>query len=241
MDELIKKPNGNEHDSIDMDKESLAPEQKTEDVLKPDSSEASSEEKRSKVEAPRKTRKDLQIPRRVFHFSCGVISGLIYQIFLTHQQAVYILGIATSVLYVLEQLRINYPNAGYLKQVNQYFLRAEEQLKESAAISYLMALLLTIISFPKTIALIAIFTLATADPLSAIIGIRYGKRKLVKDKSIEGSLAFFTASFFVTFLILIKVPGNTFWPVLASVFSLVRLLRRLKWSQLSWMITSRFL
>ena len=31
VDELIKKPNGNEHDSIDIDKESLAPEQKAED------------------------------------------------------------------------------------------------------------------------------------------------------------------------------------------------------------------
>ena len=101
-------------------------------------------------------------------------------LFLSHQQAVYILGIATTVFYVLEQLRINYPNAIYLKQLNQYFLRAEEQLKESAAIPYLMALLLTIISFPKSIALVAIFTLATADPLSAVIGIRFGKKTSCK-------------------------------------------------------------
>ena len=94
---------------------------------------------KKKIGAPKKTRKDLQIPRRIFHCSCGVTAGLIYQLFLTHQQAVYILGIATTLFYVLEQLRINYPNAGYLKQINQYFLRAEEQLKESAAIPYLMA------------------------------------------------------------------------------------------------------
>ena len=143
-----------------------------------------------KVEAPNKTRKDLQIPRRLFHFGCGVTSGLIYQIFLTHQQAVYILGIAASLMYVIEQLRINYPNTKILKQLNRYFLRAEEQLKESAAIPYIMALLLTIISFPKSIALVAIYTLATADPLSAIIGIRFGKRKIVKEKSVEGLLPF---------------------------------------------------
>tara|TARA_B100000925_G_scaffold229230_1_gene177734 strand:+ start:4083 stop:4949 length:867 start_codon:yes stop_codon:yes gene_type:complete len=173
---------------------------------------------KEKVKAPSKTRKDLQLPRRAFHFSCGVGSGLIYMLFLSHQQAVYILGIATTVFYVLEQLRINYPNAIYLKQLNQYFLRAEEQLKESAAIPYLMALLLTIISFPKSIALVAIFTLATADPLSAIIGIRFGKRRLVKEKSIEGSLAFFVASFVVTFSILFAIPGNQLWSVLAVTF-----------------------
>lgn len=175
-------------------------------------------QKKEKVKAPNKTRKDLQLPRRAFHFSCGVAAGLIYMLFLSHQQAVYILGIATTVFYVLEQLRINYPNAIYLKQLNQYFLRAEEQLKESAAIPYLMALLLTIISFPKSIALVAIFTLATADPLSAVIGIRFGKRRLVKEKSIEGSLAFFTAAFIVTFSILFSLPGNELWSVLAVTF-----------------------
>ena len=88
----------------------------------PSETKEKASEKKDRIKAPNKTRKDLQIPRRVFHFTCGLMSGLIYQVFLTHQQAVYILGIATSVLYVLEQLRINYPNAGYLKQVNQYFL-----------------------------------------------------------------------------------------------------------------------
>ena len=178
------------------------------------------EEEKPRIEAPQKTRKDLQIPRRLFHFSCGMTAGLIYQLFLTHQQAVYILGIMACLFYVIEQLRINYPNSVYLKQINKYFLRAEEQLKESAAIPYLMALLLTIISFPKSIALVAIFTLASADPLSAIIGIRYGKHRIVKDKSLEGSAAFFVASFIACFSILFSIEGNSFWAVLAvSSFS----------------------
>jgi dolichol kinase len=62
-----------------------------------------------------------------------------------------------------------------------------------------MGVLLTLISFPKVVALVAIYTLAVADPLSAIIGIKYGKTKIVKGKSLEGSLAFFTASLIITF------------------------------------------
>ena len=111
-----------------------------------------------------------RIPRRAFHCASGVLAGLIYQLFLTHKQAVYILGLSASVLYILEQIRINYPKIAYLHLLNKYFLlRAEEHLKESAAIPYLMGLLLTIISFPKSISLIAIYTLAISDPLSAII------------------------------------------------------------------------
>ncbi len=185
-----------------------------------ESSEKNNIDSDIKIEAPNKTRKDLQIPRRLFHFGCGITSGLIYQIFLTHKQAVYILGIAASLMYVIEQLRINYPNTKVLKQLNRYFLRAEEQLKESAAIPYIMALLLTIISFPKSIALVAIYTLATADPLSAIIGIRFGRRKIVKEKSVEGSLAFLFASFVVCFSVLYSIEGNPFWAVIAvSCFS----------------------
>ena len=174
-------------------------------------------QKKKKLRRQVKQEKISSFPEERFTFPVASLLALIYMLFLSHQQAVYILGIATTVFYVLEQLRINYPNAIYLKQLNQYFLRAEEQLKESAAIPYLMALLLTIISFPKSIALVAIFTLA-ADPLSAVIGIRFGKRRLVKEKSIEGSLAFFTAAFIVTFSILFSLPGNQLWSVLAVTF-----------------------
>jgi dolichol kinase len=53
-------------------------------------------------------------------------------------------------------------------------------------------------AFPKTLALIAIYTLAIADPLSALVGITWGRRHLVPGKSVEGSLAFFVATAAVT-------------------------------------------
>ena len=178
-----------------------------------------SDEKKHK-DAPTSTRASLQLPRRFFHCLSGLISGTIYMLFLSHKQAIYILGGAASIFYILEQIRINYPNQPGLNVVNKYFLRAEEHLKESAAVPYLMALLLTIITFPKSIALTAIFTLAIADPLSAIIGIKYGKHRIVEGKSLEGSAAFFISTMTVCFLIFIPLGGNSFWPVLANAFFL---------------------
>jgi len=171
-------------------------------------------------DAPTSTRKSLQLPRRFFHFLSGVIAGMIYMLFLSHAQAIYILGGLASIFYILEQIRINYPNQPGLSLLNKYFLRAEEHLKESAAIPYLMALLLTIITFPKSIALTAIFTLAIADPLSAIVGIKFGKHRIVEGKSLEGSFAFLFSTMLVCFLIFIPLPNNNFWPVIANSFFL---------------------
>jgi diacylglycerol kinase (CTP) len=71
-----------------------------------------------------------------------------------------------------------------------------------------MAVLLTIITFPKHIALVGIYALAFADPLSAIIGIKYGKHKISPTRSVEGSLAFFIATFISSFVILLGYTGQ---------------------------------
>ncbi len=144
------------------------------------------------------SRKDFQLPRRLIHLSMGTIVALVYIFFLNHQSVVYILGTVLCVLYIFEQVRINYPeHAAKMAIISKYFYRAEEQLKESAGIPFIMGILLTILTFPKHIAIIAIFTLAISDPLSAIIGIKYGKFRIVKEKSLEGSLAFFLSSFII--------------------------------------------
>ena len=157
----------------------------------------------------KKTRKDLHLPRRFFHMCGGLSVGSIYNYLLTHQQAVYILGTCACLIYIFEQIRVAYPEyASKYEMLTRYFYRAEERLKESAGVPMAMAYLLTILSFPKSIAIAAIFTLALADPLSAIIGIRFGKRHLVKEKTLEGSAAFFTATFTVVLMVLWSFNGQ---------------------------------
>ncbi len=156
------------------------------------------------------TRKDLQLPRRLFHMGSGVTVAFIYNFLLTHQQAVSILGTIACVLYIMEQVRINYPEfSGHFEQFSKYLLRAEEQLKESAGVPFVMGLLLTILSFPKPIAVVSILTLAIADPLSALIGIKYGRLRVVAHKSLEGSGAFFIGCFAATALVFLGYAPTT--------------------------------
>lgn len=157
------------------------------------------EDKTSEQEKPTSTRHDLQFPRRFFHMGMGTCAAILYYMFLSHQAAVTILGTAACIVYIVEQLRLNYPeHAATFKVLTKYLLRAEEQLKESAGMPFVMGLLLTLLSFPKVVALTAIFTLGIADPMSAIIGIRFGKNKIVQGKSLEGSAAFFICTFLIT-------------------------------------------
>lgn len=167
-----------------------------------------------------KTRKDLQIARRLFHMGNGVAVASLYWLSFSHQQMIHALGTIACLLYVFEQIRISYPEkAQKFLPMTKFIIRAEEQLKESAMVPYAFAVLLTIITFPKPIALIAIFTLAIADPLSAIIGIKYGKRRIVPHKSLEGSAAFFISTFIICLSILTIFAGGTSLGVILVTFA----------------------
>lgn len=165
-------------------------------------------ESSEKVEINLSTRKNLQLARRLFHMANGVGIATVYLISLTHQQMIHFLGTLLCLLYIVEQVRISYPEtANKLLPITKFIIRAEEQLKESAMLPYTIAVLLTIITFPKPIALVAIYTLALADPLSAIIGIKYGKNRIVEHKSLEGSAAFFISTFICSLIILSGYQG----------------------------------
>ena len=145
------------------------------------------------------TRKDIHLGRRLVHMANGVGIASAYALFFEHSQVVHIFGVIACLVYILDRVRIHYPELmARVPTMNRGLFRAEEQVKEAAMTPYAISILLTLITFPKTISVIAIYTLAIADPLSAIVGIRWGRRRIVPDKSLEGSAAFFAATFAIT-------------------------------------------
>ena len=162
-------------------------------------------------EGPSATRDSLQVGRRLFHFINGTVVASAYAFFFSHQQTIYFLGTLACSAYLLEKLRIAYPEiARRFSKYTNLLLRAEEQFKESSMVPYAMAILLSLITFPKTIALIAVYTLAMADPLAALVGIRFGKRTVVKGKTVEGSAAFFAMTLLVSFFVLYFSVDSSF-------------------------------
>ena len=145
---------------------------------------------------PSATRDDLQLGRRLFHVLNGVSTATAYAVLFTHEQVIHIFGTIACVVYVVDRVRIAYPEvvARRAPWVNRGLVRAEEQVRESAMIPYAIAVLLTILTVPKAAALVAIYTLAIADPLAAVVGISYGRRRIARNRTLEGSAAFFGAT-----------------------------------------------
>jgi dolichol kinase len=100
--------------------------------------------------------------------------------------------------------------------VNRVFVRAEEQVRESAMTPFAIAVLLTILAVPKLAALVAIYTLAIADPLAAIVGIRFGRRRLAEHRTVEGTLAFLIATVAIAALVLRWGSDATALPIAGS-------------------------
>lgn len=163
--------------------------------------------------APSATRKDLQLGRRLVHCANGCAIATAYALIFTHQQIVHTFGSIACLVYILDRVRIHYPELLVRAPwINALLFRAEEQFKESAMTPYAIAILLTLLTFPKTLALIAIYTLAIADPLSALVGITWGRHHIVPAKSVEGSAAFFAATAIITAVVLrfttVVAPGS---------------------------------
>jgi dolichol kinase len=166
--------------------------------------------------APMASRSDLQLGRRLFHAANGTTVGVIYAVLVSQIQVVRTFGTVACLVYVADRIRIHYPElVERAPWVNRYIVRAEEQFRESAMIPYVIGTLLTILTFPKAVAISAIWTLAIADPLSAIVGIQWGRRRLLPNRTAEGSAAFFAATCGVT-LVALVVAGNPWSTALAA-------------------------
>ena len=167
--------------------------------------------------APSATRRDLQLGRRFFHLLNGVATATAYAVLFTHEQVIHVFGTIACIVYVVDRIRLAYPEvvARRAPWVNRVLLRAEEEVRESAMIPYAIAVLLTIITVPKSAALIAIYTLAIADPAAAIVGIQWGRGRLIENRSLEGSAAFFAATLAIAACVLSRSPGAT-WASVAG-------------------------
>jgi dolichol kinase len=172
--------------------------------------------------APSATRDDLHLGRRLFHVLNGVSIATAYAVLFTHSQVVHLFGTIACIVYVVDRVRIAYPEvvARHAPWVNRVLVRAEEEVRESAMIPYAIAVLLTILAVPKPAALIAIYTLAVADPLAAVVGIRWGRRRIARNRSLEGSLAFFGATLVIVGLVLANATDAPAFRVAAAAVAI---------------------
>lgn len=150
-----------------------------------------------------------EIYRKLIHISSLSIPLIYY--FIPKYDAVIYLLIATGISVFLDILRFR--NGVVKKFLNTIFgslLRKHEvddARKNLTGASYLLlAALISVIIFPKLIAIVVLCFLILGDTMAALIGRRFGKTKFLK-KSLEGTFAFFVSTIVVVSTVP-KVSGS---------------------------------
>lgn len=143
-----------------------------------------------------------ELARKAIHYLTGLIP-LTYYFFLEKSAAIILLVILSGGMLIIEILRIRVPVCRDV--YNRYFgdiTRPHEHANHLTGASYLLlGSLLVVYLFPKKIAVIAMLFILVGDPSACLVGMAFGKIRLSRSKTLEGTLAFIAASLLVTWWI----------------------------------------
>src|SRR3990172_7364339 len=131
--------------------------------------------------------------RQLYHSLSGLVLVFVIS-YLDKPADVYLTLILLFSVIIIETARLYLP--GINRMFIHYFgilMRSEERHNPTGTLYYLLGALAALLLFPKEIALFSMTVLAVGDPAAYIIGINFGKFRIGK-KSLEGSMAFLTAS-----------------------------------------------
>ena len=136
-----------------------------------------------------------EIARKIIHLSSIIIP--IFLLFYGKDLTLVFLLPITILFLVLDFLRIRSKN---FKSLYNYFFisitRKNESKRLTGASYVFLSSLIIIYFFPENIAAISLFIMVISDTVAAIFGRIYGTIK-IRNKTLEGSLAFFMSSFII--------------------------------------------
>jgi dolichol kinase len=135
--------------------------------------------------------------RNAFHAMNGIVAAVMYELVLSREQAMWVLGSILAVFGTLEITRrfSDRWNDFLVDKLFGAISRPSERYRVNSATIYLIALILIVAVFPREAVGAAVLILGLGDPAASIIGKRWGRRKLFRDKSLAGSLGFAGVSF----------------------------------------------
>lgn len=155
-----------------------------------------------------KNRSDIHWARKIWHMVTVFAMFVTYQM-VTPTTALVLLTIAYFIFIPFDILRLRYPQLNQLALVVMGPLMRTHEIKSTAGTTYLLTgVSIVVLIFPKPIVALSILFLAFADPLASYVGIRYGKDKILGNKTIQGFLGGFAVCTILTFLYLWSYEMN---------------------------------
>lgn len=169
-----------------------------------------------------KLRNDLHLARKIWHCGMGVSMALIYGFGMPKPVAVTILLIAFVFATATEYARLKVPQLNKVAiKILGPIMRKNEIDRISGTPFYIGSVLLSVIIFPKLIAILSILFLAIGDPISSIFGIVWGDYgpRFSNGKSLIGTAAGMGICCVITFVYMLFSsipPGPAFLISLAG-------------------------
>lgn len=144
-----------------------------------------------------RARNDIHLARRIWHF-CGVMFIFALYSRLAPKQALITATVVSVALIALDIGRLYVPMLNRrLTWIFKPILRSSELHRVTGATAMLIGVTIIIYIFPKPVVMLSLLFVAVADPLASYFGVRFGRDKLVGEKSVQGTSAAFVACFFL--------------------------------------------
>jgi dolichol kinase len=155
--------------------------------------------------------------RKAFHL-CGLCIPLAYM-YLPENIFLYLFFpmAAAFIIIDLARLKIKWLERIYLR-VAKNLLRDREYSRPAASLYYLIGSGLTIILFPKQIAIAALVVQTLSDTVAALAGQRLGRHK-IGNKTVEGSAAFLISAWIILAVYFGREPLKHLLPALAGTLA----------------------
>lgn len=154
-----------------------------------------------------------EIARKILHMCSFLIVIFIW--FVDKKTACFVIGALLLLLFAANTLllssRFRFINNLKVKYFS-FLLRDDEKHGYISSNWFLLGCFLTVLLFPKYVAMLGITVLIFGDAFAAIIGVRFGKHKFKNGKSLEGTIGFITVSylFLAAFILLLPDTGLSF-------------------------------
>lgn len=136
-----------------------------------------------------------EIARKILHMCSFLIVIFIY--FVDKKTACIVIGALLALLFIGNTLILS----SKFRVINEikvkyfsFLLRDDEKYGYISSNWFLLGCFLSVLLFPKFVAMLAITVLIFGDAFAALVGMKFGKHKFKNGKSVEGTLGFIGAS-----------------------------------------------
>ncbi len=137
--------------------------------------------------------KTMNYSRSIFHLFAGTTAFICYQFFFNRTGALWVLGTLLTIFGTLEITRRIWPrwNDFLLDHIFRTIAQPFERHHINSSTYFLVGVTLAILAFQREAALLGVVVLTLADPFAMLVGRRLGRVRILGEKTLEGTAAFF--------------------------------------------------